>query len=109
MKQLFLFFILCIFSAGILSQDKGLFIPKEIRQAYDKGTRSTTGAPGSHYFQNHSDYDIEAKFDPETGIIRGFENITYTNNSPDTLQQIAIRLYMNLFRKGMKRDFRVSA
>jgi hypothetical protein len=95
-------------SAGsLLSQQGDLFIPREIQQAYENGTRSYSGKPGENYFQNHADYDIDAEFHPKTGRLEGSEQITYHNNSPDTLKYIALRLYMNFYRKGIDRDYEI--
>ena len=103
-----IFMLLLVFSASsLLAQKSDLFIPKEIQQAYENGTRSYSGKPGEKYFQNHADYDIQAEFNPETGWLEGSEDITYHNNSPDTLKYIALRLYMNFYRKGVNRDFEI--
>jgi hypothetical protein len=36
----------------------GLYVPREVRQAYDKGTRSADGRPGPKYWQNQADHQI---------------------------------------------------
>jgi hypothetical protein len=33
--------------------DAGLYVPRDIQQAYAKGTRSPDGRPGPNYWQNH--------------------------------------------------------
>ena len=70
-------------------------------------TRDTLGFPGVRYFANYADYLIKVSFDTETGNLTGRETIKYYNNSPDTLNQIIIRLYYNLIKKGNARDFSV--
>ena len=107
MKYLFILIIAMLSTGSLFSQQTDLFIPREIQQAYDKGTRSYSGKPGENYFQNHADYDINAEFHPKTGRLEGSEKITYHNNSPDTLKYIALRLYMNLYKKGIDRDYKV--
>ncbi len=82
---------------------------KEFKQAVDKGTRTLSGIPGSQYFTNYGDYIISAEFDPETGKISGQENITYHNNSADTLHVIVIRLNFNIYKKGSGRDYMTDA
>ncbi len=82
-----------------------LFMQKEIRQAYKKGTRSYTGEPGKNYFINKTDYKIKATFNPETRLLSGNEIITYTNNSPDTLKEMYFNLYQDIFKKGNFRDW----
>lgn len=92
---------LCMFTNIIPAQE--LYVNKETLKAYSLATRSVDGNPGKNYWQNTSDYKIEVKFYPETGMLEGQENITYYNNSPDTLKHIVIRLYQDLFKKGNKR------
>ncbi|HEY6435904.1 MAG TPA: M1 family metallopeptidase, partial [Ignavibacteriaceae bacterium] len=86
------------------SQQK-LFIPRNIQAAYEKGTRSLDGRPGAEYWQNHSEYKIEVEVDPTTYKITGSEEITFYNNSPDSLNRIVLRLYPNVFKKGSARDY----
>ena len=90
-----------------MSQEK-LFTPRNILSAYEKGTRSLDGNPGPEYWQNSSDYKIEVEVDPSTYQIIGSEEITYYNNSPDSLNRIVLRLYPNLFKKGSARDYAIS-
>lgn len=78
-------------------------IPLNIRQAIDKGTRTVSGRPGDHYWQNHADYTIRVRFDPSTRLVSGSDSIVYTNNSPDTLRQLLFKLYPNLYKKGATR------
>jgi Peptidase family M1 domain len=75
-------------------------VPLNIRQAIDKGSRTITGQPGPHYWQNHADYSIHVRFDPATRLVSGSETIVYSNNSPDTLRQLLFKLYPNLYKKG---------
>jgi len=84
---------------------KELFMPKELKKAYKNGTRSFDGKPGKNYFQNKTDYVIKAEFFPETRIIEGSETITYKNNSNDSLSNIYIKLYQDLFKKGGARNW----
>jgi len=78
-------------------------IPLNIRSAIDKGTRTTAGQPGAHYWQNKADYSIRVKFDPQTRLVSGHETIAYSNDSPDTLRQLLFKLYPNLYKKGAER------
>jgi len=81
-----------------------MYMPKELKRAYKKSTRSFDGKPGKNYFQNRTDYSIEAEFDPDTRLLQGKEKITYTNNSPDTLKSVVIRLYPDILKKGNRRN-----
>jgi len=91
-----------------IAQNSSLPVPLNIRKAIEKGTRTLNGKPGLNYWQNSSNYIIKAEFEPVTRKITGQEHITYTNNSPDSLNQIVIRLYQDIFRKGNMRDFEVN-
>ncbi len=76
----------------------------QIRKAYARGTRDSTGAPGPRYFQQSVDYRIDATLDPATSQIRGTETITVHNTTPDTLSTIVIRLYQNYFTPTVSRN-----
>ncbi|HKK09625.1 MAG TPA: M1 family metallopeptidase [Bacteroidales bacterium] len=86
-----------------------LFIPGELQNAYENETRSEDGKSGKNYFQNAADYDMVVDFDPATGELHGEATITYHNNSPDSLRQLVFRNYMNVFKKGVERDFDIGA
>jgi hypothetical protein len=92
--------LLFIFSP-IFSQK--LFPTTELRNAYQKDTRTTTGKPGKNYWQNKGDYNINVNFNPSSNLLSGNEKITYYNNSPDTLKELIIRLYPDLYKKGVAR------
>jgi Peptidase family M1 domain len=98
--------VLIIFSTTLFCQDK-IFVPRNILTAYENGARSFDGKPGPEYWQNNSDYKIEVEVDPATHLIRGSEEITYHNNSPDSLKRIVLRLYPNIFKKGNVRDYAI--
>lgn len=97
--------LLCI---ATLAQSGGIYIPKNIEDAIESKTRTLSGAPGESYWQNYSDYSIEAEINPETKLLSGKEKITYYNQSPDTLTNIVIRLYHDFYKKGGKRDWQIS-
>ena len=61
--------------------------------------RTAGGAPGSEYWQQQVDYDIDVRLDPERHRLIGSERITYLNNSPDTLEYLWIQLDENRFRE----------
>jgi len=97
--------------AGInysFAQASGLYIPRNMQKAFDDKTRSMDGKPGVNYWQNKSDYVINLGFDPITRKLDGTEKIDYFNNSPDTLKEIYIHLFPNIFKKGAARDFSIS-
>ncbi|MBS1565470.1 MAG: M1 family metallopeptidase [Bacteroidetes bacterium] len=80
-----------------------LYKPRDIANAYSKGTRSPDGRPGPKYWQNHGRYNITVTAMPPDRTIRGTEQITYVNNSPDTLRHLIIRLVLNIHKPGVAR------
>ncbi len=57
--------------------------------------RTASGAPGSKYWQQKADYDIDVTLDEKNLSIIGSEWITYTNNSPDALSYLWLQLDEN--------------
>ncbi len=106
MKNLYLYLAaLLAVSQFIYSQN--FYLPRNIQNAYFNNTRSYDGKPGPNYWQNKSKYDIQVKINPEKKTIHGQETVFYTNNSPDTLSKIVIRLYQDIFKIGQMRDFMI--
>lgn len=93
-----------LLSLPLMAQQPKLFVPLNVQRTIERGTRTTDGKPGPKYFQNRSDYRIKATFDPKTGELVGRETIVYENNSPDSLRNIVLRLYPNLFKAGAERQ-----
>jgi hypothetical protein len=87
----------------VLSQESRFFIPVEIKQAYEKGTRSPTGKPGGQYWQNRADYTIDVEVVPSDQTIVGSEEVIYHNLSPDVLSSLVVRLYHDVNKKGAVR------
>ena len=83
-------------------------MPVDIKKSYDNNTRSYDGTPGKNYWQNRADYDIHVDFDPLTRELSGNENITYYNNSPDSLKQLVFNLFPDFYKKGNQRDFNIN-
>jgi len=50
------------------------------------------------YWQQDTYYKIQASLDDQTDIITGEEELTYFNNSPDTLTYVYFHLYENAFQ-----------
>ena len=59
--------------------------------------RNASGAPGHEYWQQKVDYDIRVELHDDTQRITAEEDITYTNNSPDTLRYVWLQLDANRF------------
>ncbi|MBA3648366.1 MAG: M1 family metallopeptidase [Chitinophagales bacterium] len=56
--------------------------------------------PFPGYWQQDVYYEIDADINEKTGIIDGKENLTYWNNSHDTLSFVYFHLYQQAFVKG---------
>ncbi|WP_232371946.1 M1 family metallopeptidase [Salinimonas iocasae] len=61
--------------------------------------RNAAGAPGHQYWQQKVDYKIDVKLNEENRRIEASEQITYQNNSPDTLKYLWIQLDQNKYRE----------
>ena len=48
-------------------------------------------------WQQHIDYKIKAALDVTNNIVKGTEEIVYTNNSTDTLRKVYFHMYWNAF------------
>ncbi|TSD67363.1 M1 family metallopeptidase [Inquilinus sp. KBS0705] len=84
-------------------QAQDLYMPRDIKQAFTKGTRSPDGKPGPKYWQNHGVYNISISTVPPASLVKGVETITYFNNSPDTLKRLNMKLILNIHRPGAPR------
>jgi len=102
-----LLILLILFSLKLNAQKSDVFLPKEFRAALENETRSLTGLPGSNYWQNSSDYEINAEVFPDSNLLKGSAKITYYNNSPDTLKKIVVRLYQNILKPEVSRDWEI--
>ncbi len=71
--------------------------------AVRNGTRTKTGRPGPNYWQQDVDYDLTARLSPSDKRLEGTARITYTNNAPDTLDQLHLELLQNLHKPGVAR------
>ncbi len=61
--------------------------------------RTASGAPGGAYWQQRADYVINVELDDNNQTIKGFESITYFNQSPDPLNYIWVQLDQNMRAK----------
>lgn len=85
-----------------------LYMPRNIKEAYAKGTRSMDGKPGKNYWQNHGKYTMDISVDPKTKLVSGTETIVYENNSNDTLRNLAVRFVNNLHKPSSPRSGNVN-
>lgn len=93
-------------SAECVAQN--LYIPRNVKAAFEKNTRSNDGKPGKSYWQNHGNYTMNISVDPDTRMVTGTEQIVYTNNSPDTLRSIVMRFVNNMHKPTSPRAGNVS-
>jgi hypothetical protein len=102
-KNLFLPVICCILSFPVFSQSTGnydqhdafapLFYP-----AFGDEVRTAAGTPGPGYWQNEADYNIQAVLDDVNQRISGSVQITYKNNSPESLPFLWLQLDQNVYK-----------
>ena len=108
MKRISLSLLLTLSCACLFAQQT-LPVPPEMEAAYTKGSRDRSGKPGAKYWQNTANYDLKVQFNPESRVISGNAEISYVNNSPDTLKQIWFKLYPNLYKKGVAGKSKIAA
>jgi hypothetical protein len=58
------------------------------------------------YWQQEVDYEMEIDMDVETNRFDGFQKLTYTNHSPDTLNRVFYHLFFNAFQPNSMMDIR---
>jgi hypothetical protein len=99
--------LLLIFPAILIAQEKtvvpkqqGKYDTNKFSQMYDllatpNMFRTASGAPGPAYYQQQADYKIDIELDDKNSKITGSEVITYSNNSPDSLEYLWIQLDQN--------------
>ncbi|KAA5534567.1 M1 family metallopeptidase [Taibaiella lutea] len=90
-------FLLLFFITGLFIQDKATAqqYSSPENKLYWKNRK-----PYSGYWQQDVAYNIDARIDETTNQINASEALTYTNNSPDTLEFVYFHLYQNAFVKG---------
>ncbi len=93
MKKLFTFIAICFTSASLLAQT---YEYRSEQNPYYWKNRM----PNAAYWQQDVHYKIKATLNDETEIIDANEELTYYNNSPDTLSFVYFHLYQNAFIKG---------
>ena len=103
-KQLLVIALVSLTGFATIRAQVTLPLTAEAQDAFKNGTRTISGNPGKNYWQNTADYVIKVDFNPESRLVKGTVEIVYTNNSPDTLRQIAFKLYPNLYKSGSIRQ-----
>jgi hypothetical protein len=99
--QLLLAIFLISTTTTSYAQGKKLFMPIEIKTAYENGSRTWDGTVSEKYYQNRAEYDIKAKVDPATRQLEASATIVYQNNFPEVLHSIGFQAYKDLYEEGM--------
>ncbi len=60
----------------------------------------------AYYWQQHVDYAMEIDVDVDNYRYTGKQELSYKNNSPDTLKRVYYHLYFNAFQPGSEMDLR---
>ena len=86
--------------ATVAPKQTGRYDTNKFSQMYDllatpNMYRSASGAPGPAYYQQQADYKIDIELDDKNSKLMGSETVTYTNNSPDTLEYLWVQLDQN--------------
>ncbi|MCW2120259.1 M1 family metallopeptidase [Flavobacterium sp. 7A] len=101
--------LLLLFPVLLCAQEKGKTVSPKQEGRYDTNKfsqmydllatpnmfRTASGAPGPAYYQQKADYKIDVELDDKMARLMGSETITYTNNSPDTLEYLWVQLDQN--------------
>ncbi len=85
------------------SKTQNLYWPRDVKKAYKNETRSNDGWPGKKYWQNSARYKITITATPPDRNIKGSEQISYINNSPDTLNVLVFKFIQNIHKPGAPR------
>jgi hypothetical protein len=78
--------------------------PPFFRAALERGTRSLDGRPGPGYWQVYTEYDIDARLDPSSGLLSGTQTIRFHNRSPADLPTVQLLLNQNIHAEGVARN-----
>jgi len=100
-KMLIVGIVLSAMSSTAVAQT--LYMPRPVKKAFAKQTRSPDGRPGPKYWQNRGRYSISITAAPPDRNVKGSEQITYFNNSPDTLKSLVYRFIVNIHKAGAPR------
>jgi len=103
MRSILLLIVLLGLVAPLMAQKPNLPFPRNFEKSYEKGIRNWDGSPGASYWQNRSDYTIRVAVNPKKRLIEGEQDVTYFNNSPDSLKIIRVKLLHDLYKKGGQR------
>ena len=106
MRFYILIFSCVLLSSSVVAQQtrQGKFEQLGSELPVPNSYRTGSGAPGSNYWQQRADYEIDVELNDETQMITGRETITYHNNSPETLRYLWMQLEQNKIAAGNMTD-----
>ena len=107
MKKITASIVFVLLALSTLSA-QNLYMPRNVKAAFNNGTRAADGKPGAKYWQNTAAYNISINVAPPNRTVTGTEEITYKNNSPNALENIVFRLTMNSHAPNAPREEQVS-
>jgi hypothetical protein len=108
MKRLAIILFVLALSYIVNAQDTQLFEFPSFKNAVMKERRTRTGVPGPKYWQNSSDYTLEATIDTSKNLLIGKGSVIYHNNCPFPVYYLVLRNYQDLYKKGTARNTQVS-
>src|SRR3954463_7928532 len=100
MKHTYILFVYLLISAAAFGQAND---PQSGRAPLSEG-EGLGVRPYVGYWQQSVHYTIKAELNDATDLINGSEQLTYSNNSPDTLLFVYFHLYQNAFQPGSYLD-----
>jgi len=71
--------------------------------ALENQTRTPDGRPGANYWQQFTEYTIDAVYHPDRQLLDATVQIRYHNNSPDSLFTLQLDLDLNMHKAGATR------
>jgi len=80
------------------------FRPMDTEWPTPNDIHTASGAPGARYWQQKIDYRMRVRLDEASRTLRGEGEITYHNNSPDTLGFLWLLMDQNRFRPEALRE-----
>lgn len=105
MKHLvYLLFIAIAFTATAQTPGYDPLHPPNTFQSPDNPYYWKNKLPHPGYWQQDVYYNIKASIDEKTDIVDCYLDMTYWNNSPDTLYEVFFHLYQNAFQPGSYYD-----
>ena len=70
-------------------------------------TLGVAQAQNAPYWQQHVDYKMDIDMNVKNYQYTGKQELTYTNNSPDTLKVVFYHVFLNAFQPGSEMDARL--